>query len=152
MRSMNVPHVLEPRGLHLDARLRPDGLTYVNWSRGKCMVWDVTVASSVSPTSIRRSAGKLGYAARISEQLKLQKYVDFEGRYLVQPIAFESHGCPGPLTEEFISECSRRLNEATGDMRSGTYFEQRLSLELQRGNVKAVLATMGGNQGGACCV
>ena len=90
------------------------------------MVWDVTVVSSVSPTSIHRSSGKLGDAARISEQIKLRKYVNFEGRYLVQPIAFESHGCPSPLTEEFIRECSQRLNEVTEDPRSGIYFEQRL--------------------------
>jgi len=84
----------------------------------------------------------VGTAARLAETMKLHKYQALAGRYHVQPIAFEAHGCPGPMTEDFIGEKAIRLRESTGDPRSGTFFEQRISLELQRGNARAVLSTM----------
>ena len=143
LKAISVSHVLEPKNLHDDNRLRPDGLTYINWSRGKCMIWDVTVTSSVSPTNRARSSVVTGKAAMIAEAFKLNRYQVFEGRYCIQPISFESHGCPGPLTEDFLREVGIRLRECTGDPRSGQFFEERISLEIQRGNAKAILSSMG---------
>jgi hypothetical protein len=138
-----MPHVLEPANLNQDSNIRPDGMTYVFWRRGKLLVWDVTVTSSVSPSHVPHSSRTPGWAARQSELLKMRKYRCLCEEYIVQPVALECHGTPGPMTETFIEEISKRLVETTSDPRAGLYFEQAISMTLQRGNVRAILSTMG---------
>ena len=138
-----MSHMLEPINLHQDKSLRPDGLTHINWSRGRCLIWDVTVTSSVASSNVARSSRECGVAAKHAETLKLRKYRELESQFIVQPIAFECHGCPGPLTEKFLDEMTCRLFEVTEDSRAGSFFEQNISIALQRGNAKAILSTMG---------
>ena len=78
----------------------------------------------------------------MAERRKLQKYRGLQDAYIVQPVALESLGCPGPGTEEFMRQIAERLREVDQDPRAGLFFEQRMSIELQRGNVKLILSTM----------
>ena len=138
MRSIHMPHRLEPERI----KPRPDGITLLGWSHGKQMIWDVTVVSSVCATNVVAAATESGGAAKIAELKKMKKYDALKGEYIIQPVALESYGCPGPSTEGFLREIGQRLREESQDPRAGLFFDQRLSLELQRGNVKLILSTM----------
>ena len=41
--SLDLPSMLEPRGLYRTDGKRPDGVTMIPWEMGKKLVWDVTV-------------------------------------------------------------------------------------------------------------
>ena len=60
MRRAGIPSIKEPFGLLRDDGKRPDGVTMIPWSRGRCVAWDVTVpvtftATHLPLTSIRSS-------------------------------------------------------------------------------------------------
>ena len=101
--STHIPSVLEPRHLYRTDQERPDGLTFVPWSVGEQLLWDVTVVDSLVPCKI--NAGSLcnpGTAAAEAEERKIDKYKDLvNDGYLFQPLAFETQGTAGPSTEIF---------------------------------------------------
>ena len=43
LKRAGVPAIKEPTGLSRSDGKRPDGVTVIPWSRGRCLVWDVTV-------------------------------------------------------------------------------------------------------------
>ena len=47
--TVHVPSVLEPPGLCDQDWKRPDWMTTSTWSRGFCLIWDITVVDSPSP-------------------------------------------------------------------------------------------------------
>ena len=47
--SLDLPSMLEPRGLYRMDGKRPDGVTMIPWEMGKQLVWDVTVADALAP-------------------------------------------------------------------------------------------------------
>ena len=140
MTTINVPHRVEPDQISP----RPDGVTLLGWSRGKQLIWDVTIVSSTCPTNVVHAASSCGGAAKIAELKKQRHYQLLREEFIIQPVALESFGCPGPSTEEFLRDISDRLREASHDPRAGIFFQQRLSIELQRANVNLIMGTMGG--------
>ena len=72
-----------------------------------------------------------------------RKYASFAQDYNIVPLAFETLGSLGTITEAFLSDLAKRIRLAKGDTRAGKYFLERLSLSLQRGNALAVMGTMG---------
>ena len=54
----------------------------------------------------------------------------------------ETYGSVGTVSSNFIRDLSRSLIVAIGDNKSGSYFRQRLSIVIQRGNALAVMGTM----------
>jgi hypothetical protein len=50
--AVNVPAVLEPRGLCPNNDSRPDGISLIPWSRGKALVWDATVHDTFARSNI----------------------------------------------------------------------------------------------------
>jgi hypothetical protein len=69
--AANVPAVLEPRGLCTANDSRPDGLTLIPWSRGRSLVWDVTVHDSFAPSNIGLSSHGAG---RLADQAAIYIY------------------------------------------------------------------------------
>ena len=49
--SLDLPSMLEPRGLYRTDGKRPDGVTMIPWEMGKQLVWDVTVVDALAPQS-----------------------------------------------------------------------------------------------------
>lgn len=140
--SANVPAVLEPIGIVRSDGKRPDGLTLVPWGHGKSLVWDATCVDTLAPSHLQATSSCAGAAAATAERNKIIKYNDLTGCYSFTPLGFETMGSWGPDTKTFIRDLSARLNEATGDKRSGSFLRQRLSQAIQRGNAASLLGSM----------
>ena len=48
--SLDLPSMLESRGLYRTDGKRPDGVTMIPWEMGKQLVWDVTVVDALAPS------------------------------------------------------------------------------------------------------
>lgn len=139
--SAHTPARREPIGL-FNNQLQPDGITLVTWRRGRCAAWDVTVVDTLAPSYIRGTSITAGTAANIAERTKSLKYANLPNEYDFYPLAFETLGAMGTRTKEFIDDLCQRLRDSTGDARAGSYFLQRLSLELIRGNASSIMGSM----------
>ena len=53
--SLDLPSMLEPRGLYRTDGKHPDGVTMIPWEMGKQLVWDVTVVDALAPSRKRSS-------------------------------------------------------------------------------------------------
>ena len=62
----NVPAVKEPSGLIRSDGKRPDGVTQIPWSEGKCVTWDVTVTDTFAASNMKLSSATAGSAAEVS--------------------------------------------------------------------------------------
>ena len=56
----NIPSTKEPKGLFNSDERRPDGITFVPWSKGKCLTWDATVADTYAQTYLPATSVKAG--------------------------------------------------------------------------------------------
>ena len=142
LRTAGVPNTREPSGLFRTDGRRPDGLTLTPFERGKALVWDGTVADTLTPSIVSRGATQPGLAVLQAEQGKLRKYAEIQRTHIFLPLAFETLGGPGPLTKQLLGKVADLLIKVTGDKRAGEFFRQRLSLDVQRGNAAAVLGTL----------
>ncbi|KAI5643831.1 hypothetical protein NE865_04007 [Phthorimaea operculella] len=140
--TAGVPSILEPNGIIRADGKRPDGMTLVPWKSGRCLVWDATCVDTLAPSHIPSTSIRAAAAARAAEASKKRKYLDLGGSYLFLPFAVETMGPWGPDAKDFLKEISSRLIEATGDPRAGSYFAQRVSLAVQRGNAASILGTL----------
>ena len=70
-----VPFYKEPAGLSRSDGKRPDGVSLIPWSRGRCVTWDVTSPDTLAPSHLPSSATQavLAAAAR-TEAAKTLKY------------------------------------------------------------------------------
>ena len=65
----------EPAGLsRSDGKKRPDGVSLIPWSRGRCVTWDVMSADTLAPSHIPSSATQALSAAARAEAAKTMKY------------------------------------------------------------------------------
>src|SRR5262249_36807300 len=49
LNSVQIPSHLEPLGLLREDNKRPDGMTLVPWTNGRCMVWDARCTDTFAP-------------------------------------------------------------------------------------------------------
>ena len=87
----------------------PDDSTLVPWLAGKCVLWDVTIADSMTPSYAAILSVSAGLAADQSSARKLAKYCELAISHIFVPIAMEFFGsiCAEALT--FLSELGRRI-------------------------------------------
>ena len=140
--SAHVPASREPRGLCRSDGKRPDGVSLVPWSGGKCLVWDATVADTLAPSHMGVTATRAGAAAEKAALAKIGKYASIVGTYKFIPVAFETLGSCSLMARKFVAELGRRVSSATGNLREACYLRQRLSVAIQRGNAASVLGTI----------
>jgi len=107
----------------------------------------VTVVDTLAPSYLEKTSRVAGSAADVAETRKCAKYQSLPATHEFIPLAFETLGSMGARTKEFVTDLCGRLRELSGDKRAGTYFLQRLSLELVRGNSLSVMGTMIGDDG-----
>ena len=62
--------------------------------------------------------------------------------YNFSPVRIESMGAWGDSARDLIQNIGHRVCETTGDPRSTSFPVQRLALDVQRGNVASVMATL----------
>ena len=137
-----VPTRLEPSHLTLADGKRPDGLTLIPWALGKSVVRDASTCSTLCASNVEATGRRAGAAAQKSAQAKMRKYQQFSREFQVVPLIFETHGPLNESAREFLKSLCKRMNEETGDPRAGLFFQQRLSLAVQRGNAISVLGSM----------
>ena len=140
--TAQIPARREPTGLYT-TQTRPDGLTLIPWRLGKCLVWDATIVDTLAPSHVTQTSQHVGAAATQAEENKRRKYVgNLPREYEFQPLGFETLGAMGPAAGEFVATLGRLLVDVTGCDRAGEYFQQRLSLEILRGNAGSVLGSV----------
>jgi len=141
LQSADVPSVREPPGLCRADAKRPDGVTLVPWSRGRCLIWDATCPDTVAASHVHQSSVTAGSAAAASEAIKRAKYASLTTAHEFVPVVIETLGTWGPAGSSFINEVGKRITAKTGDRRSTVFLRQRLSLAVQRGNAVSILGT-----------
>ena len=140
--TINVPSILEPSGIFRDDGKKPDGLSLIPWSKGKCLLWDATCADTLAPSYLHSTSRSSGSAALGAEKRKYRRYGAVSNLYLFCPFAVETLGPFGNEALNLVKELGRRLQVNTGEMRSTAFLTQRISIAIQRGNVASILATI----------
>ena len=145
MLRAQVPSCKEPAGLSRSDGKRPDGVSLIPWSRGRCVIWDVTSPDTLAPSHLPSSATQAGAAAARAEAAKSLKYSALATTHIFVPLAFETLGAWGVEAVAFVAELGRRMTAVTGDPRETAFFRQRLSVAIQRGNAIACRGSMPGD-------
>ena len=94
-------------------------MTSVPWSRGKALVWDVTVVDSLS----RSRVGSPHLAVEEAAKKKLAKYKEISNSgSIFQPVVFDTQGNYGPETLSFLDELLNKLISTTSETRARSFF------------------------------
>jgi hypothetical protein len=67
MQRAQIPSMKEPTGISRRDGKRPDGVSLIPWSHGRCLTWDVTCADTLAPSHVADSAQIAGAAAAKAE-------------------------------------------------------------------------------------
>ena len=140
--SAEVPSIREPPGCSRSDGKRPDGMTLVPWSRGKCLVWDFTCVDTFTSSYLSETSNRCGAAAELAEKKKTAKYRSMDQNFIFMPVAVESMGCFGSQALSFIKTIGQKIALVSGDQRSTSYLIQRISIAVQRGNVASILGSI----------
>ncbi len=105
------------------------------------MVWDVTCVDTMAASHLQKSSKQAGSAANEAENNKIKKYSSLR-QYEFCPLGFETTGVLGKFCHKLVKEIGAKVAEKTGKPRSTEFLLQRLSIEIQRGNAAAILATI----------
>ena len=140
--SAEVPAMLEPPSLSRSDGKRPDGLTMLPWSNGRCLVWDFTCPDTLAASHLNQAVTGPGAVACNAEQRKTAKYQSLSALYQFKPIAVETLGALGEEATDFFRQLGHRITTVTAEQRSHQFLMQRLSVAIQRGNAACVIGTV----------
>ena len=138
--SRGVPSVLEPVGVCREGAKRSDSMTVIPWECGRSLLWDFICTDMVAPSN--RTLASRGPASVAREETKRKKYSSLLPTYNFTPVCIETMGDWGDSVRDLVRTIGRRVQESTGYPRSTTFLVQRLALDVQRGNVASVMATL----------
>jgi len=142
LRRANIVAVKEPTGLLPGSNLRPDGVTLIPWTSGKCLTWDATTPDTLAASHLPSTSNTIGAAASHSSVLKAQKYRALTPIFIFVAIAIETLGPWNVEGLAFVRELGRRISLVTGDPRETTFLLQRLSVAVQQGNVASFVGSL----------
>ena len=142
MGRAKIPSQKEPLGLSRENGKRPDGVTLIPWSRGRCLAWDVTVADTYANSYLVHTSVGAGEAAERAVLSKRVKYSSFTNTHAFAAVALETGGTWSGEGLQFVSELGTRINDATHDPQETSYLFQRISVALQRGNAICISGTL----------
>lgn len=134
MGQAKIQAAKEPNGLTRTDGRRPDGVTLVPWSHGRCLAWDVTVPDTLAASHLDRTSITAGAAAEHAAVNKTAKYSDILHSYDFVPVAVETLGAWSECALTFAKQLGKRLTEASGEQKETAYLLQRLSVAMQRCN------------------
>ena len=142
--SIDLPSMLEQRGLYRIDDKRPDGVTMIPWEMGKQLMWDVTVVDTLATSRLNQdSLCNPGTTATEAEARKIEKYCELiDTGYSYQPVALKVQGSLGKSREIFITRLRKMLCCSHDDQRAGCFLKQRVSMALQIGNAAYILGTV----------
>lgn len=139
--SAGIPNIIQPPGISRVDGKKPDGMTLIPWSRGKSILWDVTIRDTLAPSYLSLASSKAGAVADLAERKKHNHYISLKENHHFTPIAFESLGSCGPETKIFLGRLGKLLKKATGEKRSLDFLFQKISIAIQRGNAACIFGT-----------
>ena len=142
--SLDLPLMLEQRGLHRTDGKRPDGVTMIPWEMGKHLLWDVTGVDALAPSRLNQSSlCNPGITATEAEARKIDKYSEIlDNGYIFQPVGLEVHGSLAESSEIFITRLCKMLCRSHDCQRAASFLKQRISMALQISNAAFVLGTV----------
>ena len=77
-----------------------------------------------------------------AEEQKRRKYASLIPMYNFSPVGIETLGAWGKAARELVHQIGTRVFDITGDPRARSFLVQRFALDIQRGNVASVMATL----------
>ena len=80
----------KPLGLTRSDGKRPDGVTLIPWSHGKCLTWDVTVPDTMATSHVQATSTAAGAAADRAAANKKTKYAALQSTHIFVPVSFET--------------------------------------------------------------
>jgi len=102
----------------------------------------VSVPDTYAESHIGSTATTPGAAAQKTPQNKIDKYSKLATIHIFYPFAIETAGTWHEMAIELTQEIGTRITTITEDYRETTFFFQRLSMALQRGNAVSFHHTM----------
>ena len=105
-------------------------------------MWDFTCTDTLAPSNLATSVRGAGKLADSSEAHKRRKYSSLTATFQFSPVCVETLGAWGSSAKELIRRIGSRVMERTGDSRATQFLIQRISIDVQRGNVASVMATI----------
>jgi hypothetical protein len=143
-RRAQIPATIEPNGLFRSDGKRPDGITSIPFTSGKRVVWDVTCPDTFAPSNVDKAKAQVGRVAETAANNKKLKYADLLQRpeYSFVPISIETSGVMCDSARTLISEIGKLEAKITGNAKASSWLEQRISMALQRGNARSMLASI----------
>lgn len=136
--AAGLPCRLEPCGLCRDDGKRPDGITYIPWQRGKCLLWDATVVNRLATSYTTTSSQEGPAVATAAETRKQSKYSSLQRDYHFEAVAFESLGGFGTSTWKFLRRIAKLIGDKTDDVDAWPHLRQRLGIAVQAGNASCI--------------
>ena len=137
-----IPAVLEPVGVFREDGKRPDGMSLILWEEGHPLLWDFTCSDTMAPSHRDQATSGTGEVACTAESLKIRKYSSLTSTYSFAPLLHRNHGCLGRGCQGYYQKDWTKGAGDTGESRSTTFLIQRLAIDVQRGNVASVMATI----------
>ena len=137
--AVKVPCTLEPRGLCRGDGKRPDGISIIPWSHGRCLVWDVTCHDTFAKSNLQLASDGAGLVADQAASNKRRLYSELCQSHSFVPIAVESAGSFGQDAMSFFHELARRTRSETKDPLSYLKLCQKISVCIQRFNSISIL-------------
>jgi len=89
-----------------------------------------TDVCTTADSDLEASSREAGAAADLAASHRAAKYVGLSSEGEFVPTAVESRGPINRCALQFLSELSRRLVEATGDVRASLFLFQRISVAV----------------------
>lgn len=106
------------------------------------MIWDATCVDTFAKSYLLSTSKASGAAVKLAESGKFKDYEMLCTNYEFVPFAVETMGVFSASAMKFTNELGKFLNLATDDKRATSFFKQRISICIQRGNSASILATL----------
>lgn len=143
LKTAEVPSLLEPVDISRDDnKKRVDGVTIVPWSHGRQLAWDATCVDPVCATYLNGSATQPCFASNRAAVNKRNHYRTVCNMYHFVAFAVDCLGGWSKEAQKFGLELGKRMSISTGEPKSLSFFRQRVSIAIQRGNSASVLGTI----------
>ena len=132
----------EVSGMIAGSNRRPGDIVVHNFTEAGAVPFDVTIVSPTCPTNIVKGQVH-GDVANWADDQKRRSYVGTR----VNPLSFESHGCPSRGSRWFMHRIAERMTDVNFDLRldelaeltQRLYIAQRISVAIQIGNARMLL-------------
>ena len=106
------------------------------------LLWDFTCSDTMALSHRNQATSGPGEVACTAESFKMRKYFSLTSTYSFAPICIETMGAWGEGAKCIIKKIGQRVRWATGESRSTVFLIQRLAIDVQRGNVASIMATI----------